>query len=347
MPDFSELPLWINLAIFAATGVVVWAAGTRLSRYAGELSSATGLGDVTVGIVLLGVGTSLPEVAVSVTAAMRGAESLAVNNLLGGLAFQVTLLAVADAFIGRDALTSVNARPSVILQGTLDCILLTVVAIAITVGDVMMPGIGMGVWAFALVPLYALSVLLLGHARGRKAWRPARMGKRERSGEDDASDAVRPVRSLLLPIGIAALFVLVAGYFATRTAEAIAEQTGLGLSFVGAVLVAAATSLPELSAAIEAVRMGRVGLAFGDVFGTNLIDASLISVVDIASSGPPVLNEVGRFSMVAALLGVVLTMIYIVGLVERRDRVALRMGWDSIAVLVCYFAGLVLLFQLR
>jgi cation:H+ antiporter len=359
MPSFTELPLWGNIGIFVATGVAVWWAGTRLSHRASELSRVTKLGDATIGIVVLGVITSLPEVAVSVTGAANGAELLAANNLYGGLAFQVALLAVADAVIGRNALTSVNAEPSVILQGALCCLLLTISAIAITVGDVALP-LGVGAWSLSLLPLYVVSVLLLGHARGVHAWRPTRVVTAERkgarssdtgsAGTRDESDGRRPsrsARSLMLPIAGAAVVVLAAGFVATRSAEAIAEQTGLGASFVGAVFLAAATSLPELSTAIGVIRLRRVSMAFGDIFGTNLIDASLILLIDAVSSGPPVLNELGAFSVVAALLGVVLTMLYIVGLLERRDRSVLRMGWDSMAVLVAYVGGLVVLYQLR
>ena len=72
-----------------------------------------------------------------------------------------------------------------------------------------------------------------------------------------------------------------------------------------------------------------------------------MSVVDAVYAGGPVLNEVGRFSVVAALLGIIVTTLYIAGLVERRDRTILRMGVDSLFVLVAYLGGLIPLYQLR
>ena len=349
MPSFGEFPLWANLLVFGIACAVVWLAGVRLARWAGALSTATGVGEAILGIILLGGITSLPEVAVSVTGAMRGDIALSVNNLLGGLAFQVTILAVADVFVGRDALTSVNAQPAVLLQGTLDCLMLTVVALAIAVGDVALP-IGAGAWSSSLLPLYVVGVVLMARARGHRAWRPARTPHsepREHREESNGEEKSLSVRALVLRISIAAGVVLVAGAAATLSAEGIAEQTGLGASFVGVALLAAATSLPELSTAIEAVRLRRYSMAFGDVFGTNLVDVVLILLVDLVASGPPVINTLGDFSLVAALLGVLLTMIYVVGLIERRDRVVLRMGVDSVAVVLVYAGGLYLLYQLR
>ena len=61
----------------------------------------------------------------------------------------------------------------------------------------------------------------------------------------------------------------------------------------------------------------------------------------------PVLNEVGTFSIVAGLLGIVVTGLYVVGLVERRDPTIFGVGVDSIAVVANYFGGIGLLFMLR
>lgn len=70
-------------------------------------------------------------------------------------------------------------------------------------------------------------------------------------------------------------------------------------------------------------------------------------MIDAVYPDGPVLNQVGRFSSFAALLGIVVTTLYIAGLVERRDRTILRMGYDSLAVLLIYLGGIFLLYRLR
>ncbi len=141
--------------------------------------------------------------------------------------------------------------------------------------------------------------------------------------------------------------ILVAGFILTKTGEAIAETTGLGQSFFGAVFLAIATSLPELSSVVSALRHGHEMLAISDVLGGSLFDLALVFVVDTIYAGGPVLNEVGTFSAFAALLGIALTTFYVIGMIERRDRRIFRMGYDSVAVLVCYAIGLAVLYGLR
>jgi cation:H+ antiporter len=116
---------------------------------------------------------------------------------------------------------------------------------------------------------------------------------------------------------------------------------------VGAVLVGWATSLPEVSTVTSAVRLRQYEMAISDAFGTNLFNLVLIFVIDAVYRGPPVLDEMGTFSLFAALLGIALTTIFLAGLIERKDRTFLRMGIDSLAVIVVYGGGLVLLYTLR
>jgi cation:H+ antiporter len=83
-------------------------------------------------MLLLGSITSLPEIANVTTSSWTGNPSLAINNLLGSASINVLLLAIADSFIGRDALTSLVAQPATLMQATLSMIVMALVAIGIT-----------------------------------------------------------------------------------------------------------------------------------------------------------------------------------------------------------------------
>ena len=116
----------------------------------------------------------------------------------------------------------------------------------------------------------------------------------------------------------------------------------------GFVLLAFATSLPEFSTSITAARAGLYTLAVSDILGTNLINIGLIFVIDLVGSpGEPVLSQAGTFDAFGALLGIAVTALFVIGMAERGDKTVFRMGLDSVAVLVCYAAGLVILFFLR
>jgi cation:H+ antiporter len=339
---FNGFPLAWNLGLFAAAAAVVWIAGTRIARYADAIAEKTGIGREVLGLVLLGGVTSLPEMAVASTASLAGHPALTINDLLGSAAINVLIIAVADAALGRDAITSVLASPGVLLQGVLGIVLLALVAGATMSVDIAF--LGASAWSWLLLVGYALSVWIITRSRSLQAWRPVG-GAREEAAA--SSDAEQSLRKLILRTVLAGVCVLAAGFLLAKTGEAIAQQTGLGTSFVGAVLLAASTSLPELSTVLAAVRLKRYEMAVADVFGTNLFNMSIIFFVDLLYDGPPVLREVGAFAGFGALLAVVLTALFLAGMIERRDRTFLRMGYDSLAVIVVYLLGLAVLWQLR
>lgn len=347
--SFRDYALWTNIAVFAVAALAVGGAGTKVAGYADTIAVRTGIGHAAVGFVMLGAVTSLPEVAVSIFAALGGTPGLAVDNLLGEIAMQRAMLAGVDGFLGREALTVIAASPSLLLQATLCTFILIVVGIAVVVGDVAVFGIGL--WSWGLLALYVFSVWQIFDARRRRPWVPrdpdmdgAPMPEGAISRGEMYGTGLRP---FVLKTMAAATVILVGGFLLSRTAEAIAVQTGLGLSFVGAVLLALATSLPELSTVIASVRLRRYEMAISDIIGTNLFSVALIFLVDAIYRGEPVLDLAGKFSLLAALLGALLTAIYLVGLVERRNRTVGRMGVDSLATLVVYSAGLFVLYRLR
>ncbi|MFC3079689.1 hypothetical protein ACFODL_16430 [Phenylobacterium terrae] len=340
----------VSLGIFLVAAVIVWWAGTRLAGYADRFAEATGLGGALVGLLLLGGITSLPEIATSATAAIGGAGSLAANNLIGGVALQLMVLAVVDALVGRDALTSTVPRPDVLAYGAMNIALLVLVAAFAAAGDVEIFGTGVGVGSVAVVVAYGFCLTAARNIGRAATWRPS---DDERPGHDEDEPALdghegrESVPRLLALIGGVALVISAGGYALSRSGEQLAEQTGLGASFFGAVFLGGATSLPELSSAIAAVRLGRPQMAVGDVLGGNMFNLSLLLLVDAFYRRGPVLAELGAFSVVAACLGALLCALLIVGLVERRDRTVMRIGYDSAAMIGVYLLGLAALYQLR
>jgi cation:H+ antiporter len=340
----ESLSPWANLAVFIAAAVVVWLAGTRITRYADAIQSITGIGEALVGMLLLGVITALPELAVTVTASYSGNAELAVNNLLGGMALNVAILAAADAAVRREALTSAVASATPLLQGTLLVLLLAIVAGA-TVAETR-AFFGIGAWAWLILAVYLACLLMIRSTRGEGAWvRSDREPAPSRDHAPESDDASLGKLAGKTALGAAA--ILGAGYVLAKTGDALAEQTGLGSSFFGAVFLALSTSLPEITIVFSSVRRGRYAMAVGNIFGANLLGLALLFVVDAVYREGPVLAEAGRFATFAALLGIAVTALFIAGLLERGHRMVLRMGTDSLVVLGTYLAGVAVLYQLR
>lgn len=351
MMDFSQYAVGINLAVFAGAALAVWLAGTRVANCTDELAERLGLSRALMGVLLLAVVTSLPEIATSFTAARADNSAMAVNNLLGSIAMQVVMLALADLIIGKRPLTSVVPDPVVLLQGSVNVGLLSLVAMAIVVGDRAFWGGGYWSWGLGVAAVYGFIKISEGDRRYPWVVNPDdEQVSNQRHDQQGSGDRPMGDHSMTRLVGEtvgSALVILVAGYVVATVGDALAKQTGLGASFVGVALVAIATSLPEASSVFASVKRGLYTMAISGILGTNILNVLLLFGVDMVAPGAPVLNKVGAFATVGALLGAVVTAIFLIGLSERRDRKIWRMGTDSALVLLVYIGGLYLLYTMR
>jgi cation:H+ antiporter len=142
------------------------------------------------------------------------------------------------------------------------------------------------------------------------------------------------------------VLVLVAGWAVAEACDALAEQTGLGATFVGATLLAVTTSLPEVSTTIQAARLGQFRMAVSNIFGSNAMCVGMLFLADAGYRKGPVLRETSASTTFMAALGIVLTCVYLWGLLEREDKSVWRLGWDSAAVAVLYVCGMWVVYQL-
>lgn len=335
---FDRYEVAIPAFLFGAA--IVWWAGVRLPRFVAVLSDRTGWGHGLAGMVVLGGITSLPELATGTSAAALGAPLLSLNDILGSASLNLLLLAIADYAIGARPLTSVVARPTTLIQGVLGMMMFGVLGLAIGVGEADF-GLPVGLWATLILAGAIVTLMVADRSEKHPRWQvtnPPPEVLVERAGDEDMS-AMR----LALSLALLAAMILAGGILLANAGAAIARQSAFGIAPVGFLLVAAATSLPEASAIIGAMRAQHYQLAVGEIFGSNLFNLAIIFMINLVAPGPPVLAQAGMFEMAAAMLALLLTGLFVVGLIERRDRTVLRMGEDSIAVIALYATGTILL----
>ena len=181
------------------------------------------------------------------------------NNLFGGIAMQVAVLAVADATLRKRALSSTAREPVILLQGVLLIFVLVIAIGRMVVGEPA--GWPIGPWSAAVLCAALISFYLMRRYEGHAAWRPVteegRLEELEGDGgggagdpEEDSREPSADRRDLRRSLGtligfaaLAALAILVSGVLLARIGEVIVARTGLDSSFVGAALLAASTSL--------------------------------------------------------------------------------------------------------
>jgi cation:H+ antiporter len=339
----SSLPALALLAIFAASAAAIWLAGVQLSSTVDALDAHLGLGSALGGLIVLSIATNLPEIVITVTAATSGKLDLAVGNLLGGIAIQTLVLAVLDAGVGATAtLTYIAASLLLVIEG--------VVVIAVTVAALMTAQLpdsvnvgGASPGSVAIVALWIGGLFVIARSRTRLPWKAEAMGARPGSHPAKrpmpGKHADRGFTAVAAIFGAAALVTLVAGVTIAESGGALAGKIGLQGAVFGATILAAATSLPEGSTGLQAVKQGDHQLAISDIFGGNAFLPVLFVVADLLS-GRPALASAKATDLWIAGLGVVLTAVYVIGLVLRPQRVRARLGPDSLLAIALYALGI-------
>lgn len=336
LSDTAANPLWMNIAIFGLAAALIWFSGFRLTKLLDAVAVKHRLDHAFVGMLLLGGITSLPEVANTLTASSIGEPALAMNNLLGSAAINVLLLAVADAFVGRHAVTAITAKPSTMMMASLCMIVLVAIAFAITIGDVALGPVGIGAIAIGALSIFSFW-LAAGHDERSQWFVEDEDEISSKAGHDDPPD--KSSAALWTGVAIHGALIFAAGYALSQTGDGLAEQLGLTSAMVGFGLIGTATSLPELVTIVAALKLNRPEMAFGQVLGTNFVNLSLIPLGDAVYHGEPVLNTLGTFEVLLALLGAGLIGIFMVGLLEHRDKTIMKMGRDSAAVMLLFALG--------
>jgi cation:H+ antiporter len=345
----SGLPLPVLLAIFVASAGAIWLAGVQLSDQTDILSTRLHLGSAMGGLILLAVATNLPEIAITASASLSGEVGVAVGNILGGIAIQTVVLVALDAFgvRGGPPLTYRAASLVLVLEGTL-----VVAVLAVVIAGSQLPS-GLIWWRISpgsvlITIFWVVGLLLLQRAGHALPWhesgeapdnqQPPRGHSRQKTEQEAKDKGVSTVRAASI-FAVAALVTLVAGVVLERSGEAAATHIGLSGVLFGATILAAATSLPELSTGLTSVRNGDYQLAMSDIFGGNAFLPVLFLLATLLS-GQAVLPQAHDTDIYLTAVAIVLTLVYATGLVFRPSRRIAKMGLDSLIVLALYLIGL-------
>lgn len=335
-----------SVAGFLTSAIIIWFAGANLAYLADCLADRFKLAKSLVGLLLLSLATSLPEVATTLGAAVRQAQDLVLNNLFGGIALQTAILAMSD-FWARGAITNYPRKANHALEATLLVLLLAVALVIVNLNTgFVLYGVGLGSALIALI--YAGAVWLLRRYDDASDWVPVDLPDPETlpfpapSGLESRSN-----KRLLAQALFSCLAILVFGLALVFFADRIAIQSDLGSSFVGVTLLATATSLPELTTSITAVRIGAYTMAISNIFGSNLIMLVLVFPADFLFRQGAILQGTSQTVSLSLGFGIVVTAIYLVGLIVRKKPKIGAIGLDSLLVLVVFLVSLATYYAVR
>jgi cation:H+ antiporter len=262
----------LTLAMVAVIGgllLLVWSAD-RFVDGAAAAALHAGMPTLLIGMVIIGFGTSAPEMVVSAFSAAQGNPGLALGNAYGSNISNIALI------LGLTALISPIAVKSSILRKELP-ILLVVTILAVSQ---LVDGYISRLDAWILLVVFALLM-------GWSIWQGLRHRHDSLQADVDVTLDVTPMplKTALIWLFVGMLLLIVSSRVLVWGAVEIARAFGVSDLIIGLTVVAIGTSLPELASALAATRKGEHDLALGNVLGSNLFNT--LAVVGIAGSIHP------------------------------------------------------------
>lgn len=272
--------------ILLAAGFVMLVEGADwFVEGAAGIAEKFGIPQLVVGLTIVAMGTSAPEAAVSITAALKGNAAITVGNVVGSNILNVLIILGITSVI-----TAVSVAHSTVKVEIPYMIFITLLMLVLgSTGNKITFWEGMILWAAFLVYLGYLFYMAM---------------KNKEETEEEAEQ--RPFWKLLLYTAAGLVLVVWGSDVTVDAATAIAEAVGMSQRFIGLTIVALGTSLPELFTSVSAAVKGKADIAIGNIVGSNVIN--ILFVVGSTALITPVMFESGFVidTLISAAAGILL-----------------------------------------
>jgi cation:H+ antiporter len=328
---------WI---LFVVSSLVIVHQGAALTRLADLVSDRLNLGKAWIGTILLGFITSLPEAVTCVSSIVTlDAYDLAVGNLLGSNNFNPLLIVVMD-FAYRSGSVTHQIHPH---RSHTESVIYVILLTGLVIVDILTRSL----WHMG--PVSGISILIFfGYFAAMT--RLKKLNELEPIEDGDVVAADHPLASLStrqiwFRLSVASAVIVGAAMVLAFAADKIAEMTGWGGTFVGSILLALVTSLPEMVVTVSAMRMASFDLAVGNILGSNISNLFILVICSFLISSAPMFSLTQSVHALTGGLSIVMVLILLAGIYSKNKLEVFRIGLDSWLMAIVFMTGSYLLFR--
>jgi cation:H+ antiporter len=331
------MELWLSLLTCL---VIIGFSGYYLSVNGDIIAEKTGISSSWVGLTLLAMATSLPELVTGISAVtIADVPNIAVGDVLGSTVFNLAILVLLDALYQRETLYS-RAAQGHVLSAALGALLIGFVGFSLLLDHA---GMSLTTWHIAsYTPIIIL--VYLASMRAIHRYERRTMDKYTEASAERYPDIT--LKQAITGYSIAAIAIIVTGSLLPFVASDLSELMGWGQSFVGTLLVAAVTSAAEVAVTISALRIGAIDMAIANLLGSNLVDILILAVDDVLYVKGSLLANVDASHAITAFTAVMMSLLVIVGFVFKpQKRTLLKLTWISLGLFLMYMLNAWVLFH--
>lgn len=328
--------MMLMLAQFCFASILIVGAGIFLTTAADELAEKTGLGKLIIGSLLLAGATSLTEIFVGINSIRSGIPDLAIGNLLGACLINLFILSLADACHRSRQKQFSPTSAGHALTASLLIVLVAIVA----VGILLTPPQGGHLLFQASIPSYLIIAVNLVSMRI--------IFHNQKCVHQNKINFRFPLKQILPPLSLFSICAVVIAYacpLLVQAAEELSQRTGMGETFIGLTLISVTTSLPELVATIQAVRMGSYDMAFGNILGSNAYNILVIALLDFFTEGS-IFANIGFIHIFTCLSIILCIAIAVIGNLYQVERKKSLLEPDAMLIMGTISLSYYLFYQL-
>jgi cation:H+ antiporter len=342
--SISNLSNSLLILIFVIAAIAIWISGIKLTKAIDVITTHFGLGQAFGGMVFLAIITNLPEIAITSVAAYYREYDIAISNLLGGIAIQTVVLVLIDIFgVGRSApLTQKGHSKVLILEGVALIFILSIVIVGAQFPTTMMYFRSTPFEWFILIIWLSTIFLITKMITPKEKIKPEVLTHQLRMPTSTFKGNLTRAYFVLV---IGAIITLMAGWSLEITGETLSKRWGISGVVFGGTILALCTALPEISTGIASAKIRDYNMAVSDIFGGNAFLPVLFLMASFIG-GDAILPNLKPSDIYLTMLGIILTGIYMAGMVIHSKKQIGRMGIDSFIVLIVYLLGIIGLFFL-
>lgn len=327
---------WALGILFVVCALLIWVFGIKLSKAIDEIVNHYGWGEAIGGIVFLAIITNLPEIAITAVAAFNHDYDIAVSNILGGIAIQTAVLVLIDIYgVGRKAPLTLKGHSKILLFEGLSVII--ILSLVIAANKFPTYHYLRHTTAFEWIILFTWLVSIWGIKRLYQLNQIKKVSKHQTN--NIVLSTVKVKKAIIVTI-LGAIITLLAGYGLEVSGEVLSKRWGMDGIVFGATILALCTALPEISTGIASAKIRDYQMAVSDIFGGNAFLPVLFLMAALIG-GESILPGLKVSDIYLTSVGILLTTIYMIGMLFHSKKQFLRMGIDSIIVLILYLVSIV------
>ena len=277
-----------------------------------SIAARLGIPQLVIGLTIVAMGTSAPEAAVSITAAIQGSADITIGNIVGSNILNILIILGLASF-----LTCIHVAKSTVFREIPFMILVTVLLLGLGMDGTISMLDGIILWAAFLVYLGYLF----------------RMAKNGEAEEDGSINTERTIWKSTLWTVVGLVLIVLGSDIAVDAATSIARILGMSERLIGLTIVALGTSLPELFTSVSAAKKGNADIAIGNIVGSNIFN--ILFVVGTSALVTPIpFAAAFRTDTVIAIAAAVLLLICCL----HHYRLSRKSGITMLASYATYFA---------